>query len=122
METEETETNGGEDKYKREKNENIPKSDETKSPLKPKETPARVWRWFNESNFERSELIGRGSFGEVWKIKFKDSKSLKDSKKPPHFGGKKAAVKYLQGPYLKQLKNLSHEISCNLILHLNLGN
>ena len=91
-------------------------------------TPTRFWSVFGEIDFVENSFsnIASGNFGEVKKAKFKNKEILKQSY--PHrnhwYGEQFTALKYPLGENhdtVKQFNSLSHEVSCTLILHPNLG-
>ena len=91
------------------------------------ETPTRFWSWFIEGNFDSSSfsVVASGNFGQVKKAKFKSEQELKKNNTSLSLYAEQiAALKYPLGEkhdWNEQFHSLSHEVSCTLILHPNIG-
>lgn len=88
-------------------------------------TPTRFWRWFHENDFQSFLTVSSGNFGEVKKATFKD-KLIFQSKTPPSlFSQNSVAIKDPKGSnhnFIQEQYELSHEVSCTVILHPSIVN
>lgn len=93
-----------------------------KEEVKEKTTPTRFWKWFYEDDFSGNmKELGKGKFGEVKQAKFVGAFYLKMSGRPLIYANKEVALKYpfvIDKPdFIKQSNELSHEVSCTVLLH-----
>lgn len=79
-----------------------------------------------EADFVQNSFmtVARGNFGEVKKAQFRDAAALSKRKIPTIYADHWAALKYPIGnktDFRQQFNDLSHEVSCTVILHPYLG-
>lgn len=88
-------------------------------------TPTQFWRFFREDEFEEETLmVASGKFARVKKAKFKDAAYLIKKNKPTTYAGQFVALKdpvSMVHDFVAEEYSLSHEVSCTVILHPNIG-